>query len=126
MEELLRFLTIVHFGASRTALEDVELAGELIRAGDPVTIHLPTANRDPMRFVDPDRLNVTGSAAGHLAFGHGIHQCLGQQLARIEMRIGFTTLLREFPTLRLAVEPDQVPFRHDMAIFGVHHLEVAW
>lgn len=126
VEELLRYLTIVHFGASRTALEDVELDGQLIKAGEPVTIHLPAANRDPMRFVDGDKLNLAGTPAGHVAFGHGIHQCLGQQLARIEMRIGFGTLLREFPTLRLAVDPDEVPLRHDMAIFGVHKLPVAW
>ncbi|TCO65499.1 cytochrome P450 [Actinocrispum wychmicini] len=126
VEELLRFLTIVHFGAARTALEDVELDGRLIKAGDPVSIHLPAANRDPMRFVDPERLNLAGTPAGHVAFGHGIHQCLGQQLARIEMRIGFTALLREFPTLRLAVDPDDVPLRDDMAIFGVHKLPVAW
>jgi cytochrome P450 len=126
VEELLRYLTIVHFGASRTALEDVELAGQVIKAGEPVSISLPVANRDPMRFVDADRLNLKGSAAQHLAFGHGIHQCLGQQLARIEMRIGFNALLRGFPTLRLAVEPDEVPMRDDMAIYGVHKLPVTW
>jgi cytochrome P450 len=126
VEELLRYLTIVHFGTTRTALEDVELDGQLIKAGEPVAISLPAANRDPMRFVDPDRLALNGNAAGHVTFGHGIHQCLGQQLARIEMRIGFNTLLREFPTLRLAVPPQEVPMRDDMAIYGVHKLPVAW
>ncbi len=126
VEELLRFLTIVHFGASRTALEDVEIDGQVIKAGDPVSISLPAANRDPMRFASPGKLDFGGSPTGHLAFGHGIHQCLGQQLARIEMRIGFTTLLREFPTLRLDVAPEEVPMRSDMAIYGVHKLPVAW
>jgi cytochrome P450 len=126
VEELLRYLTIVHFGTSRTALEDVELDGQLIKAGEPVSISLPAANRDPMRFADPNTLNLGGSPAAHVAFGHGIHQCLGQQLARIEMRIGFTTLLREFPTLRLDVDPGDVPMRDQMVIYGVHKLPVAW
>ncbi|MFC0114880.1 cytochrome P450 [Kibdelosporangium aridum] len=126
VEELLRYLTIVHFGTTRTALEDVELDGQLIKAGEPLAISLPAANRDPMRFVDADRLALNGTPTGHVAFGHGIHQCLGQQLARIEMRIGFATLLREFPTLRLAIEPQDVPMREDMAIYGVHSLPVAW
>jgi cytochrome P450 len=126
VEELLRYLTIVHFGTTRTALENVELAGQVIKAGEPVSISLPAANRDPMRFVDGDRLALNGTPTGHVAFGHGIHQCLGQQLARIEMRVGFSTLLREFPTLKLAVAPEDVPMRDDMAIYGVHKLPVAW
>nr|WP_042195884.1 cytochrome P450 [Kibdelosporangium sp. MJ126-NF4]CEL22286.1 putative cytochrome P450 hydroxylase [Kibdelosporangium sp. MJ126-NF4]CTQ93068.1 putative cytochrome P450 hydroxylase [Kibdelosporangium sp. MJ126-NF4] len=126
VEELLRYLTILHFGTTRTAAEDVELGGQLIKAGEPVSISLPAANRDPMRFVDPDRLALNGTPTGHVAFGHGIHQCLGQQLARIEMRIGFATLLREFPTLRLATASQDVRLRDQMAIFGVHELPVAW
>ncbi|CAM4198398.1 cytochrome P450 [Kibdelosporangium persicum] len=126
VEELLRYLTIIHFGTTRATLEDVELGGQVIKAGEPVSIHLPAANRDPMRFVNPDRLSLNGNPAGHVAFGHGIHQCLGQQLARIEMRIGFGTLLREFPTLRLATAPQDVRLREQMAIFGVHELQVAW
>ncbi|MEH1125351.1 cytochrome P450 [Micromonospora sp. CPCC 206061] len=84
------------------------------------------ANRDAARFDDPDQLAVNRSMPGHLAFGHGVHQCLGQQLARIEMRIGFTALLRRFPNLRLAVPPEEVPLRTDMAVYGVHRLPVAW
>ncbi|MET0234899.1 MAG: cytochrome P450, partial [Kibdelosporangium sp.] len=124
VEELLRYLTIVHFGTTRTAIEDVELAGKLIKAGEPIAISLPAANRDPMRFVDGDRLALNGTPTGHVAFGHGIHQCLGQQLARIEMRIGFSTLLRQFPTLQLAIPAEEVPMRDDMAIYGVHELPV--
>nr|WP_042195886.1 cytochrome P450 [Kibdelosporangium sp. MJ126-NF4]CEL22287.1 putative cytochrome P450 hydroxylase [Kibdelosporangium sp. MJ126-NF4]CTQ93069.1 putative cytochrome P450 hydroxylase [Kibdelosporangium sp. MJ126-NF4] len=126
VEELLRYLTVAHFGTTRTALEDVELGGLLIKAGEPLAISLSAANRDPMRFVDPDRLALNGTPTGHVAFGHGIHQCLGQQLARIEMRIGFATLLREFPTLRLAIAPEDVPMREEMLIYGVHTLPVAW
>jgi len=126
VEELLRHLTIVHIGPTRTALEDVELAGRTIKAGDSVTLDLRVANRDPSRFPDGDRLDLTRGSAGHLAFGHGVHQCLGQQLARAEMRIAYPALLRRFPRLRLAVPADDVPMRADMAIYGVHRLPVTW
>lgn len=123
VEELLRYLSIIHLGPVRTALEDVEIEGHLIRAGQCVTISVPGANRDPAKFADPDTLDLTRDARGHVAFGHGIHQCLGQQLARIEMRIGFTALLRRFPSLRLAGD---VRFRTRMSIYGVHNLPVTW
>lgn len=126
VEELLRYLTIIHLGPVRAALEDVELEGTLIAKGEAVTLHLPVANRDPVRFPGGDRLDVTRSASGHLTFGHGIHQCLGQQLARIEMRVGYAALLRRLPGLRLAVPPEEVPMRTDMSIYGVHRLPVTW
>jgi len=126
VEELLRYLTIIHLGPIRTALEDVELEGRLVKKGDSVTLHLPIVNRDPSRFPGGDRLDVTREATGHLAFGHGIHQCLGQQLARIEMRIAYGALLRRLPGLGLAVPPEEVPMRSDMSIYGVHRLPVTW
>ncbi|SDL69956.1 Cytochrome P450 [Nonomuraea maritima] len=126
VEELLRYLTIIHLGPLRTALEDVEIEGALIKAGETVAMHLPVANRDPERFPDGDRLDVTRPAGGHLSFGHGIHQCLGQQLARAEMRIAYPALLRRLPGLRLAVSPEEVPMRSDMSIYGVHRLPVTW
>ncbi|WP_431907135.1 cytochrome P450 [Amycolatopsis thermoflava] len=125
VEELLRYLTIAHTGV-RAALEDVELDGQVIRAGESVTIAANAANRDPERFPDPDTLDLRRHAAGHLAFGHGIHQCLGQQLARVEMRVAIPALFARFPTLRLAVPADEVPLRHDMSIYGVHRLPVTW
>ncbi|MBB5919337.1 cytochrome P450 [Actinoalloteichus hoggarensis] len=126
VEELLRYLSIIQFGTMRAALEDVELGGETVTAGQTLILSIPAANRDPERFDDPERLDVTRSSTRHLSFGHGIHQCLGQQLARVEMRVGFGTLLREFPDLRFAVEPHEVPLRTDMAIYGVHSLPVTW
>ncbi|AQZ64863.1 putative cytochrome P450 hydroxylase [[Actinomadura] parvosata subsp. kistnae] len=126
VEELLRYLTIIHLGPIRTALEDVEIEGVTIKAGESVTIHLPAANRDASRFPDAERLDVTRPAGGHLTFGHGIHQCLGQQLARAEMRIAYPALLRRLPGLRLAVTPEEVPMRSDMTIYGVHRLPVTW
>ncbi|MFI6295341.1 cytochrome P450 [Nonomuraea sp. NPDC050790] len=126
VEELLRHLSIIHAGPIRAALEDVEIDGRLIKAGESVTISIPAANRDPGHFPSPDRLDLTRSTTGHLTFGHGIHQCLGQQLARIEMRIALPALLRRFPGLRLACAPAEVPMRSDMAIYGVHRLPVTW
>jgi cytochrome P450 len=79
-----------------------------------------------VQFREPDELNLARPASQHVAFGHGIHQCLGQQLARVEMKVAFSALLRRFPRLRLAVPPGEVPMRDDMFIYGVHHLPVTW
>lgn len=126
VEELLRYLTIVQFGTVRIAREDVEIAGRRIRAGETVVASLAAANRDPDQFPHPDQLDLTRRPSQHVAFGHGIHQCLGQQLARVEMEIAFPALFRAFPTLRLAVPPEQVPMRDDMLIYGVHALPLTW
>ncbi|MFD0313323.1 cytochrome P450 [Streptomyces flavalbus] len=126
VEELLRYLTVVHVGVQRSPTEDVEIDGVTLREGETVLIHLPTVNRDPHQFTDPDRLDVTQGGLGHLTFSHGIHQCLGQQLARLELRIGYTTLLRRFPGLRLDAKPDDIPMRSNMTVYGVHQLPVAW
>ncbi|MFD0533079.1 cytochrome P450 [Actinomadura luteofluorescens] len=108
------------------AKEDVEIHGHPVRAGQTVVLSLPAANRDPEHFERPDELDVTRPPSQHVAFGHGIHQCLGQQLARVEMRIALTALFDGLPGLRLAVPPDEVPMRHDMFIYGVHRLPVSW
>lgn len=127
VEELLRYLTIFHFGITRTALVDVELHDEVITEGECVSISLPAANRDPSEFYGrPGELDLSRKASGHLAFGHGIHQCLGQQLARVQMRVGYAALLRRFPTLRLAVPPEEVLLRDQTIIYGVYRLPVAW
>jgi cytochrome P450 len=124
VEELLRYLTAVHTNA-KTALEDVKLDGHVVKAGDTVTISLHAANRDPERFADPDTLDLGRRAVGHVAFGHGIHQCLGQQLARVEMRVAYPALLSRFPTLRLAVPPEEV-LVHTSAIYSAQKLPVTW
>ncbi|PNE32659.1 cytochrome P450 [Streptomyces eurocidicus] len=126
VEELLRYLTIFHFGVPRTPLVDVELEGRLIRAGESVTLSLPAANRDPAAFDAPDVLDVTRSARGHVAFGYGVHQCVGQNLARAELEIGLGALLSGFPGLRLAVPVEDVPLAADSGFYGVHALPVAW
>ncbi|MFI1828238.1 cytochrome P450 [Streptomyces sp. NPDC020412] len=125
VEELMRYLTIAPTGV-RAALEDVRVDGHLIKAGESVTLSVEAANRDPERFPEPDALDLRRAANGHLGFGHGIHQCLGQQLARVEMRVAIPALLNRFPTLRLAVPPEQVPMRDHTNIYGVHELPVTW
>lgn len=125
VEELLRYLTIAHTGF-RAALEDVELDGQVIKAGETVILSVQAANRDPERFADPDVLDLRRRVTGHMAFGHGVHQCLGQQLARVEMTVAFPALFTRFPTLRLACPPEEVPVRADQNIYGVHRLPVTW
>ncbi|GAA2215017.1 cytochrome P450 [Nonomuraea monospora] len=126
IEELLRYLSIIQMGVSRVAIEDVTIADVKIPAGGTVIIATPEANRDPRHWDDPDRLDVRRPRASHLAFGHGIHQCLGQQLARAEMKVGLSELITRMPDLRLTVPADQVPLRNEMLIFGVHSLPVTW
>ncbi|MCX5340756.1 cytochrome P450 [Streptomyces atratus] len=126
VEELLRYLSVAKT-FMRTALEDVEVGGRTIKAGSPVILSYNTANRDPERFADPHVLDLRRQDGGHLAFGHGIHQCLGQQLARVEMKVAFPALLNRFPTLRLAVPPEEVALRPEIAdIYGVKSLPVTW
>ncbi|GAA0284751.1 cytochrome P450 [Streptomyces polychromogenes] len=126
VEELLRYLSVAKT-FHRTALEDVEVGGRTIEAGTTVVLSFNTANRDPERFADPDVLDIRRPYDGHLAFSHGIHQCLGQQLARVEMRVAFRALLERFPTLRLAVPADEVRLRPETAdIYGVKSLPVTW
>ncbi|MEV4926598.1 cytochrome P450 [Streptomyces roseoverticillatus] len=126
VEELLRYLSVAK-SFMRTALVDVELGGRTIEAGTTVVLSYNTANRDPERFPDPHTLDLRRQDGGHLAFGHGVHQCLGQQLARVEMRVAFPALLNRFPTLRLAVPAEAVALRPEAAdIHGVKSLPVTW
>ncbi|GAA1220718.1 cytochrome P450 [Pseudonocardia alaniniphila] len=126
VEELLRYLSVAKT-FMRTALEDVELGGQTIESGTAVILSINTANRDPERFDDPDVLDLHRQDGGHLAFGHGIHQCLGQQLARVEMRVALPALVNRFPTLRLAVPAEEVGLRPETAdIYGVKRLPVTW
>jgi cytochrome P450 len=125
VEELMRYLSVVP-ALVRTALEDLVLGGETVRAGEAVTLSIPAANRDPGRFPDPDALDLLREATGHVGFGHGIHQCLGQQLARIELEVVLPELFSRFPDLRLAAQPETLRMRTDMLVYGVHELPVDW
>jgi cytochrome P450 len=126
VEELLRYITVPQHGVVRTATDDLEVGGERIRAGETIVASLPAANRDPARFTDPDVLDLSRPASAHLAFGHGVHQCLGQQLARVEMRVAFRALIQRFPTLRLAVPFERLRLRTNSFVLGVHELPVTW
>jgi cytochrome P450 len=126
VEELLRWLSIVHSAIPRITTTDVEVAGVPIPAGQLVFVSLPTGNRDP-NFVDaPEKLDISRGAMGHLAFGHGVHHCLGAPLARMEMRIAFPALLRRFPRLALAEPFEDVQFRSFHFIYGLRSLAVSW
>ena len=126
VEELLRWLSIVHSAIPRITTTDVEIAGVSIPAGELVFVSLPSGNRDPDFIESPELLDIGRGAPGHLAFGHGVHHCLGAPLARMEMRIAFPALLRRFPTLALAEDFADVPFRSFHFIYGLKSLEVGW
>jgi cytochrome P450 len=127
VDELLRFFSIAETSTSRVIAEDIELGGVTLRAGDGVIISSNAADHDPAVFADPDRLDAgREEAKRHLAFGYGIHQCLGQNLARLELQVVYSTLFRRLPTLRLAVPFDELPFKRDTNFYGVHEVPVAW
>ncbi|MEV4759276.1 cytochrome P450 [Micromonospora sp. NPDC049559] len=126
VEELLRYLTIVRTGLPRLVVTDLELAGRTLRAGDGVIALLPLANRDHAAFVDPDDFDPYREAHQHLAFGFGVHQCIGQPLARAELRVALVELARRLPGLRLAVPGDRVPAREHSVVYGLAELPVTW
>ncbi|MCI2415911.1 cytochrome P450 [Saccharopolyspora sp. K220] len=126
VEELLRYLHITHNGRRRVALEDIEIAGQVVRAGEGLIMANDIGNRDPDAFPDPNRLDIHRDARHHVAFGFGVHQCLGQPLARMELQVVYGTLYRRIPTLRLAADVEQIPFKHDGSVYGVYELPVTW
>lgn len=126
VEELLRWLSIVQNAIPRFTTTDVEIAGVRIPAGELVFASLPAGNRDPDFIQDPDILDIRRGAPGHLAFGHGVHHCLGAPLARMEMRIALPALLRRFPDLALAEPFDDVAYRSFHFIYGLKSLAVTW
>ncbi|MFE0645402.1 cytochrome P450 [Streptomyces sp. NPDC058877] len=125
VEELLRFLSIAD-GLLRVAREDVDVAGTVIRAGEGVVFSTSVINRDASAYSDPDHLDWGRSARHHVAFGFGIHQCLGQNLARAELEIALGTLVRRLPGLRLAVPAEEIPFKPGDTIQGMLELPVTW
>jgi cytochrome P450 len=126
VDELLRYLNISHSGRRRVALEDITIGDITIRAGEGIILASELANRDPENFPDPDRLDITREAQHHLAFGFGSHHCLGRPLATLELQVVYGTLYRRIPTLRLAIDFADVPFKYDGVAYGVRELPVAW
>ena len=126
VEELMRYLSIIQTGQRRIAVEDIEIVGEVIRAGEGIILDVAPANWDARQFPEPDRLDLERDDGPHVGFGYGRHQCVGQQLARMELQIVLPTLLRRIPTLQLAVPIDELPFKHDALAYGLYELPVAW
>jgi cytochrome P450 len=126
VEELLRQFTIAEFVTSRVATADTVVGGVTVRAGEGVLTLGNAANHDPTVFADPDRLDVTRGARNHIAFGYGAHQCIGQNLARVELQIAFDTLFARVPTLRLAVPVSGLDFKDDATVYGLQALPVSW
>ncbi|QKV96575.1 cytochrome P450 [Streptomyces sp. NA02950] len=127
VEELLRFFSISDSGTARVALEDIELGGVTIRAGEGILPLNNAANHDETVFPEPDRLDVhRREVRSHLAFGYGIHQCIGQNLARLELEIVYGTLFRRIPGLKLATGLDQLRFKDDAMVYGIYELPVTW
>jgi nocardicin N-oxygenase len=127
VEELLRVVPTAIASITRVATEDIELSGVTIRAGDAVITIEQAANRDPRAFPDPDRFDVTRPAKpSHVSFGHGAHFCLGANLARLEMTVALTGLLRRFPTLRLAVPDESLRWVPNQILYRIQELPVTW
>jgi cytochrome P450 len=126
VEELLRYLTILHNGLARVALADIEIGGKVIRAGDGLVMPIEAANRDATAFTEPDRLDILRPARHHMAFVFGPHQCLGQNLARVELQVVYGTLYKRIPTLKLATDLDELAFKHDALAYGLYELPVTW
>jgi cytochrome P450 len=126
VEEMLRYLAVAHASKCRVALEDIDIAGHTIHAGDGIVQGYPYANWDTTAFPEPERFDVRRPQRNHLAFGAGPHSCIGQQLARVELQVVYATLLRRIPTLRLATPIDQLQFKNDTRAYGVYTLPVTW
>lgn len=125
VEELLRYLSILHSSIMRVAKVDVDLGGQRVRAGEGLIAAPAQANKDPRRFPHPDRFDIRRDTAGHVAFGFGVHQCLGQAVARLEMKIALGQILGRLPALRLACDPSELTYESSNLI-GVHALPVTW
>ncbi|HWD05807.1 MAG TPA: cytochrome P450 [Amycolatopsis sp.] len=126
VEELLRYLTIVQFGLGRTAKEDLEIGGQQIAKGDLVVVAMPAANRDPRAFDSPDTPDFERAMTRHLAFGYGVHQCLGQNVARAELKTILPRLFERFPGLRLATPLEDVEMDTYGTNYGVRKMLVTW
>jgi cytochrome P450 len=124
VEELLRYANPLNHATERFTVEDLPIGGAVIPKGEWVTLVTSSANWDSDRFADPDVLDLSRDATGHLAFGHGIHHCLGAPLARLEGEVAFGALLPRFPGLSLAVPAAQLRWRSSSLFHGLASLPV--
>jgi cytochrome P450 len=126
VEELIRYISMVHIFSPRTAMEDVSLAGKVIKAGEVVFCSVLAINRTQTSGGPGDGLDVTREINSHMAFGHGIHYCIGATMTRIVLQIAYLALLNRFSDLRLAVPQDELRFRSYAHNYNVETLPVTW
>ncbi|KOV10313.1 cytochrome P450 [Streptomyces sp. XY431] len=126
VEELLRYLSIADIAGTRVAVADVEIGGITVKRGDSLVVSHSLANRDPSAFTDPDAFDIARGSRHHLAFGYGVHQCLGQNLARAELQIALPALFSRIPDLRLAVDRSDLVLRDGGTVQGVNELLITW
>lgn len=126
VEELVRYATIGDIAVPRVALEDIEIGGQVIRKGDGILCLVLAANRDPELFPEPEKLDITRGNRTHLGFGHGVHHCIGADLARLELEIVWSKLFQRIPTLRLAEPFLGIPRKEGAVIYGLWKLPVTW
>jgi len=126
VDELVRYWSVNHAGLPRAATADVEIGGQLIKAGEGVLVMLNSGNRDESAFEKADSFDIRRQCPSHLGFGHGLHKCIGAAFARLELSIAFGTLFRRIPDLRLATDIDSLAFRHEMVLYGLKGMPVTW
>jgi cytochrome P450 len=126
VEELLRYHSIVQIGLARVTTDDVLLGDTQLRAQEGVVVSLLSANRDERAYDEPDELDLARRQAKHVAFGFGPHQCIGQSLARMEVQVVLETVARRLPSLRSALPLDELAFRHEMTVHGLHEFPATW
>ena len=126
VEELLRYFSIADYSTSRVTTADIEIGGVVIPEGSGVIALNSAADNDETVFTAPEQFDAHRDARRHMAFGYGIHQCLGQSLARLELEIVFTTLFQRIPDLRLAVPAEQLSYKHNAAFYGIYEVPVTW
>ncbi|GAA2352087.1 cytochrome P450 [Streptomyces violaceusniger] len=126
VDELMRIFSISDFGTSRVAMEDIQLGDTLIRKGEGIIASLAAANHDPDLFPDPYRFDITRESVRNVGFGHGVHQCSGQTMVRMQLELIFPRLFERIPGLRLAVPAEELPLKNDSLIHGLYKLPVTW
>jgi cytochrome P450 len=126
VEEMLRFTNTLHIGRRRVATSDISIGGVTIKAGEGVIVDNFIGNRDPRVFNDPDSFDIERDTSAQMTFGYGPHQCIGQHLARVELQVVFNQLLDKIPTMRLAVDFEELRFKESAIVYGLEALPIAW
>lgn len=126
VEELLRYISPGDLATSRVALEDMEVGGVTIKKGEGMIVLGYAANRDPEAFPEPDKFDIHRKARNHVAFGHGLHHCIGAELARVELQVVLKTLFRRIPDLRLAKPWNELNYKDGNVMYGVYEMPVTW